>query len=114
MTIVEPRWPPDGRSTLRILLRLPRSARLGRLGRLRRRVGGWELQVEPPDLRVEGRTVVALHLVRAFHRAPRRAQRAEALVLERLPRLQPRRLADHARAAHFLAPALGVDDDPVP
>src|SRR5688572_25425060 len=62
-------------------------------------------QVEPPHHRVEGLAVVAPHLVRAFHRAPHRPQRAEALVLERLPRLQPRRLAHYAGAAHLFTPA---------
>src|SRR4051812_19189134 len=84
MTVVERRWSPCMWSALGVLLRLARPVRFGRLGFLGRCAGRRELQVEPADLRVEGGAVVPAHLVGAFHRAPRRAQRAEALVLERL------------------------------
>src|SRR5205085_2035962 len=45
---------------------------------------------------------------------PRGLERAEALILVRLARLQPRGLADHAGAADLLLSALAVDDQPPP
>src|SRR5436305_6619720 len=64
------------------------------------------------DFRAERFAVRQLHRVRALHRSHRRPQRTEAGVLERLSRLQHRRLADHARSLHALHVSIGVGDDP--
>ena len=63
-------------------------------------------QHELGNLGIETGSVLADHLVRAFHRSDRRGQNATAVVLEGFAWLQERLVADDAEAAHFL----GVPD----
>src|SRR5436190_21076717 len=79
---------------------------------LQRRRGRHE--EEAADLDVEAAAVLALERVAALHRPPRRRERAEADVAVAVADAELRELAHHAAAAHFVALALAVDDDPVP
>jgi hypothetical protein len=65
------------------------------------------------DLDVETLAGFAFHLIGADHDARRRAERGAAGVLEALPRIEHRLLADHAGAADLLDLAVGVGDPPV-
>src|ERR1051325_8065028 len=64
------------------------------------------------DARLEALAPLRAHGVGAVHRADGGAQRAEARVLEPLPRRDDRRLADHSRSLHVLDVAVPVGDDP--
>src|SRR5579863_10111113 len=64
-------------------------------------------------LDVEMLALSAHHAVGAGHEARRRLQRYSAGVFERFTGLKHRLLADHARAAHFLAAAGRVGDAPM-
>jgi hypothetical protein len=52
--------------------------------------------------------------ISALHRAGGRAQAAAAGVFEALTGFEHRLMAHHTQAAHLLAVAVGVQDDPVP
>src|SRR5579871_3071387 len=74
----------------------------------------WRRQRELRDRRLERRAIRRHHLVRAPHRAYRRADLRSTRVLEPFTGLQQRLVPHHADAAHFAHVVVRVGDDPVP